>query len=284
MHLFVDSLTNVDFSYLHHTRGIVGETWLANAALDGALDQQGMVCDFGIVKKTLRNWLDDELDHRLLVPVRSPHLVIERDGDQLHLEWALADGKCITVGGPAQAFALVEAESITAESVARWCVTQLDGVFPTSVDQLTLAFSNEQIDTPFYHYSHGLKKHDGNCQRIAHGHRSRIRIDVNGQRNPELEALWAERWKDIYLGTREDLTGESGEADDKHLHFAYQAQQGAFALSIPASRCEILGCDTTVEQLAQYIADELAKENSGKDITVRAYEGIGKGAVAIARR
>ncbi|MCQ3831129.1 6-carboxytetrahydropterin synthase [Microbulbifer elongatus] len=284
MHLFVDSLTNVDFSYLHHARGIVGETWLANAALDGALDHQGMVCDFGIVKKTLRNWLDDELDHRLLVPTQSRHIAIKRDGDQLNLEWALTDGTAIAVGGPSQAFALVEAESITAETVARWCVTQLDGVFPTSVDQLTLGFSNEQIDSPFYHYSHGLKKHDGNCQRIAHGHRSRICIDVDGQRSSELETLWAERWEDIYLGTREDLTGESGEGDKVQLHFAYQARQGAFTLSIPASRCEILDCDTTVEQLAQYIADALAKENTGKDITVRAYEGIGKGAVASARR
>ena len=51
MHLFVDNLTNVDFSYLDADRGVVGETWLASIVLEGALDEQGMVCDFGIVKK-----------------------------------------------------------------------------------------------------------------------------------------------------------------------------------------------------------------------------------------
>ncbi|HEY8568623.1 6-carboxytetrahydropterin synthase [Microbulbifer sp.] len=280
MHLFVDSLTNVDFSYLHHSRGIVGETWLANAALDGALDHQGMVCDFGIVKKTLRNWLDSELDHRLLVPTNAPNLKLTENGGQIELEWKLESGKTISVSGPAQAFALVSADSIAPESVAAWCVQQLDGVFPTSVDRLRLDFTSEIIDTPYYHYSHGLKKHDGNCQRIAHGHRSRIRIDLDGERNSALEAEWAERWKDIYLGTREDLVKQ----DTDTLHFAYQARQGDFTLSIPASCCELLDCDTTVEQLAQYIAEQLAAANPGRDICVRAYEGIGKGAVASARR
>ena len=74
MHLFVEQLTNVDFSYLDAKRGVVGETWWASAILEGALDDQGMVCDFGIVKKTLRQWLDTELDHRLLVPAEAPGL------------------------------------------------------------------------------------------------------------------------------------------------------------------------------------------------------------------
>ncbi|WP_282073439.1 hypothetical protein, partial [Janibacter hoylei] len=78
------------------------------------------------------------------------------------------------VSGPDQAFALVEAETITAESVAAWCVQQLASHFPDSVEKLKLGFHCEQIEDAFYHYSHGLKKHLGNCQRIAHGHRSRI--------------------------------------------------------------------------------------------------------------
>lgn len=284
MHLFVDNLTNVDFSYLDHQRGLVGETWLANAALDGALDNQGMVCDFGIVKKTLRHWLDDQLDHRLLVPTRSPHLKLERDGDRLALTWMLQGGEQIRVSGPGQAFALVEAEAIGADSVAAWSVQQLASAFPTSVERLSLNFTCEEIADPYYHYSHGLKKHEGNCQRIAHGHRSRIRIALDGERSPEWERKWAERWQDIYLGTREDLLQDS---DEKTLRFAYSAQQGRFSLDIPARRCELVDCDTTVEQLALYIANSIANtvatELPGTQVQVRAYEGLGKGAVATAR-
>ncbi|MCW8125214.1 6-carboxytetrahydropterin synthase [Microbulbifer halophilus] len=276
MHLFVDNLTNVDFSYLDHRRGLVGETWLANAVLDGALDEQGMVCDFGIVKKTLRSWLDGQLDHRLLVPTHSPQLALERDGQQIELDWQMAGGEQIRVSGPEQAFALVEAESIDSHSVARWSVGQLAPAFPTSVEKLQLSFDSEDIGDAYYHYSHGLKKHAGNCQRIAHGHRSRIRVFVDGKRSAEWEAKWAERWRDIYLGTREDLVSR----DDAELRFAYRAQQGDFALAIPARRCELLDCDTTVEQLAQYIAGQIAAGEPDARVEVRAYEGLGKGAIA----
>src|SRR5690554_225843 len=120
MQLFVDQLTNVDFSFLHAERGMLGETWLASALLDGAVDDEGMICDFSIVKRTLRNWLDDEVDHRLLVPTQSPALELKQEGDQISLTWQFSD-QSLSVTGPAQAFALVDAESITAESVAVWC-------------------------------------------------------------------------------------------------------------------------------------------------------------------
>jgi hypothetical protein len=61
MQLFVNNLTNIDFSYLCPDRGLVGETWLVNIVLKGPIDPQGMVCDFGKVKKTLRTWLDATL-------------------------------------------------------------------------------------------------------------------------------------------------------------------------------------------------------------------------------
>jgi 6-pyruvoyl-tetrahydropterin synthase len=78
MLLFVDNLTNVDFSFLDAQRGLLGETYLANIRLLGDLDEQGMVCDFGIVKKRVRHWLDTELDHRLAVPIHSPKPHLDR--------------------------------------------------------------------------------------------------------------------------------------------------------------------------------------------------------------
>ena len=275
MQLFVDQLTNVDFSFLHAERGMLGETWLASALLDGAVDDEGMICDFSIVKRTLRNWLDDEVDHRLLVPTQSPALELKQEGDQISLTWQFSD-QSLSVTGPAQAFALVDAESITAESVAVWCKLKLKDHFPVNVEQLTLSFETEAIAGAFYHYSHGLKLHNGNCQRIAHGHRSRILIWLNEERSLELEQLWAQRWQDIYLGFDEDVVGY----EDGQIHFAYEAAQGHFELSMPASSCYLIGTQTTVEFLAEHLADAIKQQHPQAQVKVKAFEGINKGAIS----
>ncbi|UTF61187.1 6-carboxytetrahydropterin synthase [Gilvimarinus sp. DA14] len=280
MLLFVDNLTNVDFSYLDPTRGIVGETWLANIRLHGDLNEQSMVCDFGRVKKVVRHWLDTELDHRLAVPARADNIEISESNDRIELTWTLTNGEFIHLSCPRQAIALVDATELSAESIARWCETQLEVAFAQKLDKLELDFSTEHIEGAFYHYSHGLKKHDGNCQRIAHGHRSRIDIWQDGIKAPALEQHWAELWRDIYIGTREDISSAVTVAGVDYLDFAYQAPQGEFTLRIPQSHCYIIDSDTTVECLAEHMAGETARLYPDSQLRIRAYEGINKGAEA----
>ena len=282
MLLFVDNLTNVDFSFLDPQRGLLGETWLANVRLFGELDEQGMVCDFGTVKKVLRHWLDTELDHRLAVPVRSPNIRIEEDGEFLQIHWQFgASGEFLSTRSPRDAIALVDAEILTQETVAAWCITQLKQQFPMSVVRLELDFTLEAMDgAAYYHYSHGLKKHQGNCQRIAHGHRSRIDIWSNGKKSPELEQHWAEAWKDIYIGTREDLTGTPQHAGASYYQFNYEAEQGPFEITLPQRCCYLIDTDSTVEFIAHHIAQKTRQENPESSIRVKAYEGINKGAIA----
>ena len=281
MLLFVDNLTNVDFSFLDPERGLLGETWLANVQLHGELDEQGMVCDFGTVKKLLRHWLDTELDHRLAVPAQSPNITITEIGDQWDIQWEFGDdGEFLHTRSPKDAIALVEAEVLTPESVADWCIQRLKTLFPESVAQLELTFTCEAIDGSFYHYSHGLKKHGGNCQRIAHGHRSRIDIWANNQKCPVLEHQWAERWRDIYIGTREDIIAKPQFGGLGYYHFAYTSAQGPFELTLPQRCCYLIDTDSTVEFLAYHIAQTTRAENPDKMIRVKAFEGINKGALA----
>jgi 6-pyruvoyl-tetrahydropterin synthase len=278
MHLFVDNLTNVDFSYLHPERGLLGETWLANIELEGELDEQGMVCDFGTVKKVLRNWLDDEIDHRLAIPVHSPNLKFTLVDDTIELTWNYGSGdniRQLRCKGPAQSIALINAETVDADSVSRWAIEKLKSHFPTSIEQLSLSFGSEEILGASYHYSHGLKKHDGNCQRIAHGHRSRIEIWQDQQRSPELEELWAEQWCDIYVGSLDDITLQN----DTAIMFAYTAEQGDFELDMPVQDCYLMNSDSTVELIAHHIATELKALRPNNQIKVRAFEGINKGAL-----
>ena len=273
MHLFVEQLTNVDFSYLDSTRGIVGETWWASAILEGALDDQGMVCDFGTVKKVLRNWLDTEVDHRLLVPAEAPGLTVTEADDRISLSLQTARG-LVTMDAPAQAVTLIDAEAIDADSVARYCISRLKAHFPDTIDQLSLDFTPEDITGDFYHYSHGLKKHAGNCQRIAHGHRSRLQVWLNGERDANEEKYWSDLWADIYIGTQEDLISESNDL----LSFAYTSEQGDFALTLQREHCYMLDTDSTVELIADHLAKEIKKRHPEKNVRVRAFEGVNKGA------
>lgn len=280
MHLFVDKLTNIDFSYLHPQRGLLGETWLVDIALSGTLDSESMVCDFGIVKKSTKQWFDQAIDHRLLVPKLSPYLSIERDNNQLTLEWRFGDNQYLTHSSPVDAIALIDAETITQESVSAWCIDQLKSIFPQSIEKLHLAFSCEVINGPYYQYSHGLKKHRGNCQRIAHGHRSKIQIWRNGKMDELLMNNWSERWRDIYLGSEEDISLSNKSKAEDFYHFEYEAKQGKFSLTLPKQCCEIINRDTTVECLSLYIAEQLRQDYPTDDFVIKAYEGLGKGAIS----
>jgi 6-pyruvoyl-tetrahydropterin synthase len=280
MLLFVDKLTNVDFSYLDPERGLLGETWLANIELRGDLDEQGMVCDFGVVKKRLRHWLDTELDHRLAVPTQSPHITITPNKDFLEIKWTFGkNNEFLQLRSPRDAIALVDAKVLNADTIAAWCITQLKQLFPDNVENLNLNFTCENIDGAFYHYSHGLKKHQGNCQRIAHGHRSRIDIWENGEKSPALEIHWAERWRDIYIGTREDVVAQPVYAQQAYYHFQYQSQQGTFELTLPQRCCYLIDTDTTVELISAYLAQTIKTERPSATIKVKAFEGIHKGAI-----
>lgn len=287
MHLFVDNLTNVDFSYLDSERGLVGETWLASIVLEGALDKQGMVCDFGIVKKTLRTWLDETIDHSLVIAKQSSHLTVKKNDDIIDVSWRYSDAEdtveyaldCIS---PKEAITFIDSDTITTDSVATWCIEQLRHLLPDTIGNIQLTFTPEKITDSSYHYSHGLKKHKGNCQRIAHGHRSTIGIYCNEQRDISREQQWSAQWQDIYIGTEEDLKNSVDKDGETYYHFTYSAQQGDFELSLPAKHCYLIDTDSTVEFIAQHIANSLKQHSPKDDFTVKAFEGIGKGAIAFA--
>ena len=275
MYLFVDQLTNVDFSFLDAKRGIVGETWLANFGLGGTLDHTGMICDFSAVKRHFRQWLDEYLDHRLAVPTLSPALSYRQEQGQIHLTWQ-SDQGVIEMSAPEQAVALIPVESITPESCVDWVISAVKALMPEQVTQIDCEFTTENISGSYYHYTHGLKKHHGNCQRIAHGHRSTIGIWQDGEKSPELERLWAEQWQDIYIATREDIQQET----ESHYQFADTAPQGQFYLALPKAVCYLVDTETTVENIAQHIYGVLKQRYSDSKIRVKAYEGFGKGAIA----
>ncbi len=277
--LFVNQLSTLDFSYLCPKRGLVGETWLVDVMLGGELDEQGMVFDFGHVKKQVKAMLDSLSDHRLLVPLKAEATSITHNKEQLLVSFKSSHG-IITCSAPSQAVLLVDSEAITPELLTPFLEEAIQQELPDNVTTVELRLYPEDIGGAYYHYSHGLKKHDGDCQRIAHGHRSQIRVFVDEQRDQALEAWWASQWRDIYIATKEDLVDSFTNNNLEYYRFCYTANQGYFELSLPCMNCYLIDTDSTVELLANHIALCLAEQKPGKTIQVVAFEGLNKGAIA----
>ncbi|MGI9273414.1 MAG: 6-pyruvoyl trahydropterin synthase family protein [Endozoicomonas sp.] len=278
--LFVNQLTTLDFSFLCPDRGIVGETWLVDVTLNGDLDEQGMVFDFGHVKKQVKASLDCLADHRLLIPTECPTVTTHQIGGRLDVAMDSRSVGRIECKAPAQAVLLVDVEAITPEALTPILEQDLLKELPGNVQSVELTLYTEAINGAYFHYSHGLKKHLGNCQRIAHGHRSALHIHVDGRRDSDLETKWAESWKDIYIGTREDLQESFQKSGREYYRFAYTSDQGYFELTIAHNLCYLIDTDSTIELLADHIAGRHEKIKPGCQIRVAAFEGFNKGGIA----
>jgi 6-pyruvoyl-tetrahydropterin synthase len=288
MKLFVNDLTVMDFSYLCPERGMVGESWIVDIILDGGLNEESMVQDFGIVKKQLKRLIDDYVDHKLVIPAENANVNIAHDQTlgRVQVDFSFgATNKGIHLLCPPEAYAFVYDTNVNMASVNAYLKDIIKTHLPENVQGIDIFLRAEHIDSPFYHYTHGLKKHDGNCQRIAHGHRSKVVIMEDGQRNTAREQYWAERWADIYIGTKEDLVRVNDLSlianinDQQHYCFAYEASQGQFEMAIDKSVCEIIDYDSTVECLAQHMLEQLCDMSSSSKFLVSAFEGVGKGAM-----
>lgn len=284
--LFVDQLTVIDCSVLDPIRGLIGASWSVDIELQGELDNQSMVFDFAKVKRTIKQVIDQEVDHKLLVPINYAGLNMTGD-DQIDIQFRDQRQQVIAHQSPASAICKIPAEQIDKVSVIEFLRATILPGLPSNVIGLTIELHEEQALGNYYRYSHGLKKHDGNCQRIAHGHRSQIQIWKDGSRNSALERSLASKWTDIYIGTIEDVVDQSSD----RIRFAYTTEQGFFSLELPTHRVHLMAADTTVECIAEHLLElidkELDSEGSSKQATepvirVKAFEGIGKGAIATA--
>ena len=275
-HLFVDNLTVIDCSILDAKRGLIGASWIVDVELIGDLDEQSMIFDFAHVKKRIKQIIDEHVDHKLLIAQHYPKLDIQLDKEASKLQFKTIAGNTIEHISPQEALCLIESSEVNQAAVIDFLINQIKPELPENVESLIINFRQEDDYAFYYCYSHGLKKHDGNCQRIAHGHRSRIEIWENGERSRTWEQHWADTFTDRYIGTKEDIAQQT----ETRVHFAYDAPQGHFEITLDAEAVHIIPYDSTVECIAQYLAEQIKQEHPNSSFKVKAYEGVKKGAIA----
>ena len=282
--LFIDNLTVIDCSVLDPERGLIGASWAVDIELLGELDHQSMVFDFAKVKKTIKRIIDDEVDHKLVVPSKfsGTKVISNSENDNLHIEFIDNTQEFISHKSPKQAVCLIDCEHVNRDAVIHYLNDLIMKELPDNVQQLIIELHEENVKGNYYRYSHGLEKHDGNCQRIAHGHRSQIQIWHDGKRHDQLETIIADKWHDIYLGSTEHVIKHN----NGRIEFRYTTDQGLFELSLPEHRIHLMNCDSTVECIADHLLELIRQDYS--EITkkgalkVKAFEGIGKGAISTA--
>ncbi|ALM52749.1 6-pyruvoyl trahydropterin synthase family protein [Halomonas huangheensis] len=274
MSLFVNQLTHLDVSLWCPDKGLVGASWHLDAELFGELGEDGMLFDFGEVKPWIKSRIDAGADHTLLVPGKAPGVDISDCPEGMRIR--MKTPYPMEVRGPRQAFTILPCTRIDTDNLAEHLTQSLGRRFPERVERIVLRLREEVIDGASYRYSHGLKRHAGNCQRIAHGHRSRLTIFQNGERQPHLESHYAAWLDNSYLVSAEDIVAEGG-ARDATLSTAYRSAQGQFHLTLPRERCRVLASATTVENIAIWLTREITRA-TGVATQLHAFEGIDKGA------
>ena len=277
--LFVEQLCVIDCAWLHPDLGLLGDSWIVDLELEGRLDEQGMVLDFGRVKPVVKEVIDESVDHKLVVPGRSPALEISGTDTDTRLKFRYGKSEFFH-RSPSNALCVLDCDEVSLRAVEEHLANEIAAVMPTNVSDIRVSLREEEIAGPSYRYVHGLREHEGNCQRIAHGHRSRIVIFRDGKRSEACERWLAERWRDIYLGCRVDLLGETQCRTGAFYHFGYDAPQGRFELVIDKDRCELIDSESTVECIAEHVVELLKQRDPAAAYRVRAYEGVRKGATA----
>ncbi len=277
--LFVDNLTVIDFSYLHTERGILGESWIVDIELQGELDEQGMLFDFGDVKKKIKSIIDTEVDHKFVIPASHSRVSVIEKSSRIEVTYQAENAEQIIHVSPSEALTKINDSTISKENISTYLCDIILKQLPSNVTGISINLREELIVGKHYQYSHGLKKHIGNCQRIAHGHRSTIEIYKDNLRSESLESQWAAAFNDIYIGTEEDKSDQVEINGVPHIKFSYIANQGHFDLTLPARQVYLINTDSTVEWIATHIANKLKQQTPNSHFRVKAFEGVGKGAI-----
>lgn len=282
--LFVKEITVLDYAYLDPSRGVLGGSLDIDVEFIGGLDDEGVVFDFSHAKKAVKSVIDDLCDHRLVCPASS---IVSRQNGLVELQFHYGEGYSLRYCCPEEAVCVLDQGSVDVQGMMSYLEAEAMKVMPENVQKIVLHAREESLkDAPEYRYTHGLKQHYGNCQRLLHGHRNRIDVEVDGERNLEWEKEIARQWQDIHLAFPEncpeqDLKMGERQSHLKSVHVVYTSSQGEFEAWLPGESVYIMPYETTVENISRHLCEKVASSyDEEKKVRVWAYEGIRKGSLS----
>lgn len=271
--------TRIDCALFVPEVGIQGQSWHVDVIVYGELNSHGFIADFSSVKKTLKKICDETFDHSLVVPETSKYVQISYPNDEsiqvdlrdeLNQKWAYLS--------PMEAVQLVKGSDIRLSQIELFLAEKLHDNLPDNVAEVRVMLREEQkADSVFFRYTHGLFNYDGLCRRIFHGHRSIVEISTNGQYSRELSQYVV----DNILGETVHIACEPQliESAENVSHLISNNHGARIEATAPTTKVLLLPKETSIENIATYVANELCMKLEVKDkLEVRIYEGIHKSA------
>jgi len=298
--IFLNDITSVDCAIFDPSKGIFGQSWDIDVTLTGTLGDNGFVFDFSLLKKMVRQVLKTSIDHSLIMPINSQAVQfrgMEFRGSEKSEWWHMKSrsGKVGAEGeweyhSPNGAVFPVRSVAINRQVLEQEIVRSLRHRLPQEIISISVALREEEVDPTeaTFRYTHGIAGHEGMCQRLMHGHRSRLQVFVGEERRPDLEHYIARDvlGNNVHIATPvqfrsgEIAPGTRGKGRDPVV-LGYQASQGYFEATLPAERIFCVERETSIECIAAEVARLVKREeNTSERVRVICYEGMAKGAIA----
>lgn len=294
--IFLHDVTKIDCALFDPSKGVYGQTYEVDVTVGGPIGKSGFIYDFSHLKKMVRETLKTSLDHALIIPINS-QAVQFRATDQGEC-WQMRSrvGKPVPVEsewqyrGPAGSVFSSRCVALNRQTLEQEFARSLRHRLPQSITSVGVSLREAEFDPTeaAFRYTHGIAGHEGMCQRLFHGHRSRLQIFVGEERRVDLEHYIV---RDV-LGTNvhiatpsqfKDGMVEPGTRGKTHapVTLAYEGSRGYFEAILPADRVFCVAQETSIECITQELARLVKREeNTVERVKVICYEGIDKGAFA----
>jgi 6-pyruvoyl-tetrahydropterin synthase len=294
--IFLNDVMKVDGALFDPSKGVIGQTWKIDVTLTGPLNENGFVYDFSDFKKLVRKVLKSSLDHALIIPINSQSVVFK--GQSRGECWVMRsrNGKGVAeqewsyISPPGAVFPS-RSVALNRQVLEQEIVRSLRHRLPQEILNITAILREEDAvaTEAVFRYTHGIAHHTGMCQRLFHGHKSRIQCYVGDERRPDYEHYLV---RDI-LGSHVHIATPSqyksgavipvsyrGKTKDP-ITLSYEGSQGYFEATLPSDRVFMVDEETSIECIARELARVVKREEATTDkVKIICFEGIDKGAIA----
>lgn len=123
-----------------------GHSYIVRLRLEGDIGEEGMIMDFVVLKKKLKEMID-ELDHKTLLPTASSDVSLKVSDSEVE---AISCGKRYVF--PRMDVTLLDIPTTTAEEMSKMMVKRMvsEITFPQNVKSISIGLDEERGQTAWY--------------------------------------------------------------------------------------------------------------------------------------